>query len=129
MLARSMASVHQKALKNVTCYYGEIDDLQHLSAQFDCIVANMVLHHVPSPAHIFSQAFALLKPGGSLMVSDLSRHDQQWVRESCGDLWLGFSAEELDQWSREAGLTKGESQYLGLRNGFQIQVRRFYRAV
>lgn len=127
MLALTGKTVAQKKLGNVECIHGEIHNLMHLQNQFDCIVANMVLHHVPSPADIFGKAAKLLKKGGSLLVSDLSRHDQDWVRESCGDLWLGFSAQELNQWAEEAGLTTGESQYLGLRNGFQIQVRRFYR--
>ena len=127
MLALSGKTVARKKLENVECIHGEIHSLMHLQNQFDCIVANMVLHHVPSPANIFGKAAKLLKKGGSLLVSDLSRHDQSWVRESCGDLWLGFSTEELNQWAEEADLTTGESQYLGLRNGFQIQVRRFYR--
>ena len=127
MLARSGKTVARKKLDNVECIHGEIHNLMHQENRFDCIVANMVLHHVPSPADIFGKAARLLKKGGSLLVSDLSRHDQNWVRESCGDLWLGFSAEELSQWAEEADLTNGESQYLGLRNGFQIQVRRFYR--
>ena len=126
MLARSSETVTEKKLANVECIHGEIESLQHLSHQFDCIVANMVLHHVPSPAAIFIQAAELLKPGGSLLVSDLSHHNQDWVRESCGDLWLGFSTEELDRWAQDAGLTNGESQYLGLRNGFQVQGRRFF---
>ncbi len=128
MLARSAQTIDERQLTNVECIHGEIDSLSHLSQQFDCIVANMVLHHVPSPVMIFSQSAGLLKPGGSLLVSDLSHHNQDWVRESCGDLWLGFSTEELDQWAEDAGLIIGESQYLGLRNGFQIQVRRFFRS-
>lgn len=126
MLSRSKEIVIKQKLDNVECIYGEIQNLMHLKGQFDCIVANMVLHHVPSPADIFAKAAQLLKPGGSLLISDLSRHNQNWVRESCGDLWLGFSAEEFSLWAEDAGLTSGESQYLGLRNGFQIQVRHFY---
>ena len=126
MLARTIATIKAQELTNIECIQGEIHTLKHLMQGFDCIVANMVLHHVPSPASIFSRAGQLLKPGGSLLISELSRHDQDWVRESCGDLWLGFTADELDQWAQDAGLTQGESQYLGLRNGFQIQVRRFF---
>ena len=127
MLARSVATATEKKLTNIKCVHGEIDALKHLNQQIDCIVANMVLHHVPWPADIFARAAELLKPGGSLLISDLSHHNQDWVRESCGDLWLGFSAEELDHWAQIAGLENGESQYLGLRNGFQIQVRCFFR--
>ncbi|AMO54631.1 ArsR family transcriptional regulator [Endozoicomonas montiporae] len=127
MLTSSQHFADRHALKNIEFVHGELKDLQHLEEQFDCIVANMVLHHIPSPSGIFKRVTGLLKPGGSFLVSDLSQHDQDWVRESCGDIWLGFSSDDLDNWALEAGLNAGESQYLGLRNGFQIQVRRFYR--
>lgn len=127
MLASSQRFAEKHALKNIEFIHGELKTLQHLEEQFDCIVANMVLHHIPSPSGIFKQAASLLKPGGSFLISDLSQHDQDWVRESCGDIWLGFSSDDLDSWAQDAGLNSGESQYLGLRNGFQIQVRRFYR--
>jgi ArsR family transcriptional regulator len=87
----------------------------------------MVLHHVATPSVIFAWVSRLLKPGGSMLVSELSSHDQDWVRESCGDLWLGFSVDDLSGWAQDASLSIGESQYLGLRNGFQIQVRRFFK--
>ncbi|HYQ38667.1 MAG TPA: ArsR family transcriptional regulator, partial [Pseudomonas sp.] len=44
---------------------------------------------------------------------------------ACGDVWLGFEQDELARWAEQAGLESGESLYLGLRNGFQIQVRHF----
>ncbi|MFK0572112.1 ArsR/SmtB family transcription factor [Endozoicomonas sp.] len=126
MLGYSRERADQQGLDNITFTHGEIQSLSAMSGEFDCIVANMVLHHVPSPVDIFHCSSILLKPGGSLFISELSHHDQDWVRESCGDLWLGFTAEELTQWADKAGLVNGESQYLGLRNGFQIQVRRFF---
>ncbi|USE36740.1 metalloregulator ArsR/SmtB family transcription factor [Endozoicomonas sp. SCSIO W0465] len=126
MLGYSRQLAKQQSIGNVTFVHGEIQSLSNMTGAFDCIVINMVLHHVPSPADIFNWSSRLLKSGGSLFISELSHHDQAWVRESCGDLWLGFSAEELAQWADKAGLISGESQYLGLRNGFQIQVRRFF---
>ena len=126
MLQQARYASQISKLKNIHFIHGEIGDLD-LTSQADCIVANMVLHHVPAPAAIFRECARLLKPGGSLLFSELSQHDQEWVRESCGDLWLGFSAEELTGWARESGLECGESQYQALRNGFQIQIRRFYR--
>ena len=126
MLGYAQALMQEQGISNVTFAHGEIDTLDNMTSAFDCIVVNMVLHHVPSPADIFKWSGRLLKPGGSLFVSELSHHDQDWVRECCGDLWLGFSALELAQWADKVGLVAGESQYLGLRNGFQIQVRRFF---
>lgn len=117
----------QHGLSNVHFVHGEVAALSNMSGSFDAVVANMVLHHVPQPADIFTQVKQLLKTGGSFFISDLSLHQQDWVKASCGDVWLGFSAESLEQWAVQAGLHSGEAQYLGLRNGFQITVRRFYR--
>ena len=127
MLEQARVCAQKAGVSNIEYRLGELSLLADESLSVDCIIANMVLHHVPAPAAIFREAASLLRPGASLFISELSRHDQEWVRESCGDLWLGFSTDELSGWAREAGLVSGEAQYLGLRNGFQIQVRQFYR--
>jgi ArsR family transcriptional regulator len=67
----------------------------------------------------------MLQPGGSFLVTDLCRHDQTWAIERCGDMWLGFEPIELAGFSAHAGLVEGDSAYFALRNGFQVQVRRF----
>ena len=94
---------------------------------FDCIVANMVLHHTPSPDQIFEDASCALKNGGSFIVCDLTQHDQDWTRDACGDLWLGFTAEDLSQWAKQNAFREGQSDYFALRNGFQIQIRQFIK--
>ena len=127
MLDQAREFTHKTGATNVEYRLGELALLADEGLSVDCIIANMVLHHVPAPAAIFREAATLLRPGASIFISELSRHDQEWVKESCGDLWLGFSTDELSGWAREAGLIAGEAQYLGLRNGFQIQVRQFYR--
>ena len=127
MLALARNTAEKAGLNNVEFQHGEIHTLMKQNIQADCLVANMVLHHVPAPADIFLAAYAVLKPGGSLFISELSEHNQHWARELCGDKWLGFSVDELTTWARNAGMHDGESQYQGLRNGFQIQVRRFIR--
>ena len=80
-----------------------------------------------NPADALKQMANLLQPGGSLLVTDLCSHNQNWAREACGDLWLGFEQDDLARWATAAGLVPGESLYVGLRNGFQIQVRHFQR--
>ena len=91
----------------------------------DCVVVNMVLHHFAAPAEALCLLARLLKPGGSLLITELCRHDQDWAKQACGDLWLGFDQDELAQWANAAGLIPSESLYLGLKNGFQIQLRHF----
>ena len=85
----------------------------------------MVLHHFAEPADALCQLARLLKPGGSLLITELCRHDQDWAKQACGDLWLGFDQDELALWANAAGLIPSESLYLGLKNGFQIQLRHF----
>lgn len=91
----------------------------------DCVVLNMVLHHFAAPAEAVKQLARRLKPGGSLLITELCSHNQSWAREACGDLWLGFEQDDLARWAAAAGLSSAESLYIGLRNGFQIQVRHF----
>ena len=96
----------------------------HIEAA-DCVVVNMVLHHFAAPADALERLARLVNTGGSLLITELCSHNQSWAREACGDLWLGFEQEDLARWADAAGLTPGESLYVGLKNGFQIQVRHF----
>ncbi|MFB8830840.1 ArsR/SmtB family transcription factor [Azotobacter sp. CWF10] len=103
------------------------DALQDAADSADCVVLNMVLHHFAAPAEALKRLAGRVRTGGSLLLTELCRHDQAWAREACGDLWLGFDQDELAHWAAEAGLEPGESLYIGLRNGFQIQIRHFAR--
>lgn len=127
MLRKTEALVKKHRLKNVISILGDSELALTQNIQVDAIVMNMVLHHIPSPVDIFSDASSLLKKQGILVISDLSHHDQAWVRDNCGDLWLGFESQELNRWAMQFGLEELDSIYIGLRNGFQIQVRKFIK--
>ena len=122
-LARQLCE--RETLANVSLQLA--DALDGVPLMADCVVLNMVLHHFAAPAEALKQMAQLLQPGGSLLVTDLCSHNQSWAKEACGDLWLGFEQDDLARWATAAGLTPGESLYVGLRNGFQIQVRHFQR--
>ncbi|MCZ6828839.1 MAG: metalloregulator ArsR/SmtB family transcription factor [Gammaproteobacteria bacterium] len=125
MLETARHLAQQQSLLNVDFILGDTRHPELQGLQADCIVVNMVLHHTPSPAAIFSDLAAVLAPAGVLLVTDLCNHDQAWVRENCGDLWLGFEPGDLQLWAQSAGLREIASEYLAQRNGFQIQVRLF----
>lgn len=93
----------------------------------DLIAINMVLHHIASPANFFKVIGQKLRPGGRLFIIDLGPHSQDWTREVCGDLWLGFEPNDLDTWAEEANFTVGQSAFLGLKNGFQVQLKLFHQ--
>ena len=123
MLAKARQLAEQAPLANVDFVEGDTGYLQQQPTAFDCAVANMVLHHTPSPASLLADISSSLKSGGVLLLTELCRHDQSWTQEACGDLWLGFDPEDLQSWAETAGLQEGQSVYFALRNGFQIQVR------
>lgn len=125
MLDKAQLFTDQQDIDNVELIHGDTQHETLASMNADCIVVNMVLHHVPSPAAIFFDLAKALRKGGQLFVTDLCNHDQAWVQESCGDLWLGFEPEDLASWAADAGFQPGESIYLAQRNGFRVQIRQF----
>lgn len=114
-------------LNNICLVHGDFLDW-HDTSGFDLIVAAMAVHHLPSPAAFFQQAGRLLRPGGSIIVAELTRHDQHWASDVCGDLWLGFEPADLQRWAENAALTACETQFLAQKNGFQIQIQRYAAA-
>ncbi|VUD51531.1 Transcriptional activator HlyU [Thalassocella blandensis] len=127
MLNLAREHVTQHKLSNVNFHLGDTSFCQTSPEQFDCAVINMVLHHTPSPQKIFKDVSTGLKQNGRLVVCDLCQHNQDWARETCGDMWLGFDPEHLSAWAKESGLDEGQSSYFALRNGFQIQIRTFIK--
>ncbi|WP_439106448.1 ArsR/SmtB family transcription factor [Congregibacter sp.] len=112
-------------LGNVEFLLGDTRHVGLKSLQANLVVINMVLHHTPDPAATLQEAAAALAPGGALLVTELCEHRQGWTRENCGDLWLGFAPELIQDWAAAAGLTELTSSYLGQRNGFKLQLHLF----
>lgn len=127
MLEKAKKFAQENNLRNIEFIHGDTQSLPGHKVLADCIVVNMVLHHTPSPADIFQDLSNALAPGGALLVCDLCRHEQDWAREACGDLWQGFDPQDFSRWAQAARLDEGQSVYFALRNGFQIQLRQFFK--
>ena len=125
MLSAAQQRTAQTRLNNVHFWHGDTGDARLADLKVDCVVINMVLHHVPEPSVLLREIVPVLSAGASLIITELCRHDQVWTRERCGDVWLGFEPEELDAWAAEAGLMPSRSLYLAQRNGFRVQIRQF----
>lgn len=95
------------------------------AGEFGLVTCNMVLHHLASPAELVQEMATAVAPGGFLLLCDLCRHDQEWARSSCGDLWLGFEREELMDFADQQGMALHAEQFLALRNGFRVQLMVF----
>jgi len=84
---------------------GEIEHLPIEDASVDVAILSQALHHAASPAKALAEAARIVRPGGRVLILDLRRHDEHWVRERLGDKWLGFEDAELAQLVKGAGLT------------------------
>ena len=125
MLENARNTAQTSKIPNINFILGDVNSIELAPKLFDCAVMNMVLHHIPSPAQAIKNISKALKPSGRLILTELCAHDQDWAREYCGDLWLGFTPEQLDAMAEQSGIYPNRSQYIGQKNGFQIQVREF----
>ena len=101
----TMLDMARKAVgaKAVHCDF-RLGDLGHLpvaDGEVDLVVACMVLHHLSSPADTIREAHRALERGGRIVVVDLHRHQDEALRESMADLWLGFTPDEVRGWLEE----------------------------
>ncbi len=131
MLARAQKYTAPHQLGNIEFLHSDTHRASQLTGKkkilADCVVLNMVLHHTPTPADIFSDLFPLVNDNGVLLITELCRHHQDWAKDACGDLWLGFEPDELLSWANNAGFKQQQSVYHALRNGFQIQMHLFVK--
>ena len=125
MIASARRNADKSGLGGVHFLHGNSSDIALHNLNADAAVINMVLHHTPSPASVFRDCAKAMTSGGHLYISEICHHNQEWVRAACGDLWLGFSPDELNLWATQANFSHFNCQILGMRNGFQIQIRHF----
>jgi 2-polyprenyl-3-methyl-5-hydroxy-6-metoxy-1,4-benzoquinol methylase len=125
MLEAAQRNISPSTAARVEYLHGDVQNAIAQGVRVSHIVCNMVLHHVPSPADIFEACANLLTPEGTLIVTDLCRHSQTWAIEKCGDMWLGFEPAELSGFAEQAGFVTKEDIFYGLKNGFQLQTKRF----
>jgi len=97
-------SVEAGVAGRVVVEKGDLEKLPLKANSEDAVFVSQVLHHVTRPGKALQEAARILKPGGQMVLLDLSRHDQEWVRAEWADQWLGFDEKELRGWLKDAGL-------------------------
>lgn len=104
MLTKARQNASRGGFTNVEFRKGEIENLPVESGTVDRIISNCVINLAPDKARVFAEAHRVLKPGGSLTVSDIVAFGE--VPESVRT--------DLEQW---AGCTAGamdKEDYLGV---------------
>jgi SAM-dependent methyltransferase len=95
VLTQAKALAARRKVRNITWKQGELDHVPIPSASIDVSLLSQALHHAEDPAAVLAEARRILRPAGRLLVLELRRHDEVWVRAKLGDRWLGFDDDEL----------------------------------
>ncbi len=107
-LERAAQRVGRRGHTNVELMRADLNEPANLEGlpQADVVIASRVVHHAPRPAEAIRTLADRVRPGGSLLVLDYEPHDDESMREEQADLWLGFSAAELQAHGTAAGLAE-----------------------
>ncbi|MET0595806.1 MAG: metalloregulator ArsR/SmtB family transcription factor [Polyangiaceae bacterium] len=106
MLRRAKARAKTLGLENVDFIKADLRDLPLEDESVDAAFATLVLHHAPHPAAAVKEMARVLRPGRVLIVVDLYAHRHEWLREEQGDVWLGFTKDEMIGFLNKAGLSR-----------------------
>lgn len=80
---------------------------------WDIAVISHSLHHAARPQACLQEAWRLLVPGGKLLILDLNRHHEDWIKDRFADFWLGFDHRELEGLMADCGFVDIASQIAG----------------
>ena len=103
VLRRARSLARRRRVSNVIWKKGELEKLPLADATVEIAMLSQALHHAQDPSRALSEAFRVTAAGGRLLVLDLRRHEQDWVRGKLGDRRLGFDDDELKQLMAGAG--------------------------
>ena len=101
----SAARRRLEGTENVEVRSGEVESLPIGDGELDAAVLFLVLHFVPEPARSIAEVGRVLKPGGRLLLVDMTPHDREEYRQRMGHVWMGFAREQVAAWTEAAGLT------------------------
>lgn len=103
-----------KGYNNLYSIKADLEDIPLFDESIDVIFINMALHHVVNPSKSIGEMYRILKPKGTLIITDVMEHDGQWAREEMYDKWLGFKEEDILFWFRESKFREVKYKDIGL---------------
>ena len=103
MVEYGAALAREHGVGNLEYRQGDLEALPIEDASVDVALFSQSLHHAQHPPRALGEAHRILKRPGRILVLDLVRHHFEQARELYADLWLGFTAAELERYLRQAG--------------------------
>lgn len=93
------------AFANVDVRSGSVEALPLEDGELDVALLFMVTHLVLEPRTVLAETHRVLKPGGRLLILDLTSHEREEYSHDMGHVWQGFSEERIRSWVQDAGMT------------------------
>lgn len=130
-LAQSMLDIGKKNIaqanleKQIHLEAVDAKQMIYTDAQFDLVLSNSLLHHLPNPLPFLKELNRVLKPNGGILLRDLlrprsadmindiveqiaedyTRHQKQLFRDS---LYAAFTLEEIEELMQKAGIEQAK---------------------
>ena len=120
MLEHVQAQAKIQNLSNITASIGDVDQLPVNDLSADLVFMSQVLHHSAQPSLALQELSRVLAPNGRFIIIDMLKHDQEWMREKLGDLWLGFEAEEICKLLTEQNFIDIKLEQMSIENGLPL---------
>jgi len=105
VLERARGLAARRSITNVEWKKGDLARLPLREAAVDLALLSQSLHYASEPERVLADAVRVVRIGGRVLLLELRKHDQAWVRSRFGDRRLGFSPDELRLLLEGAGLT------------------------
>jgi ubiquinone/menaquinone biosynthesis C-methylase UbiE len=114
MLAVAADNLAALGVDNVQLTEAELDNLRLPDDSVNVAVANMVLHHAPDPARMLAEMGRVVRPGGTIAITDEVEHPYEWMRTEQADIWLGFTPEQVEGYFQQHRLAGYGYSSLGM---------------
>jgi len=105
-LERARERAHREGLLDLTYVQSDFTSTGLPDGSFDRILLSQALHHASDPWAVIQESHRLLAHDGWLWILDLSSHEEEWMRATLGDFWLGFDAGQLTRHLRDLGFSE-----------------------
>jgi ubiquinone/menaquinone biosynthesis C-methylase UbiE/DNA-binding transcriptional ArsR family regulator len=104
MLAIARTHLDRAKISGVQVRHGDVYSLNLPRDSYDVVTIHQVLHYLDDPARAIREAVRVLRPGGRLLIVDLSPHNEESLRDEHAHRRLGFNHAEITRALNAAGL-------------------------
>jgi ubiquinone/menaquinone biosynthesis C-methylase UbiE len=104
MLNLARTRLERAGQRQVQLRQGDLYALPVERDGYDLVILHQVLHYLDDPVRALREAARVLRPGGRLLVIDFAPHTHEFLRDQHAHRRLGFEADEIGGYLRDAGL-------------------------